>query len=151
MDQYGIFKGLPDRMPFQLGLCPDLSRARDLMNRMNERIPGHYFIRHMITKTVVASVHSGWSGSDDNPTASVEEVQNEPTFDIFCGSRTRTPHGTKQLKVSRTLETGWSRSRESGQAAISYSRDETTRFWAAQKPSAKPKPCRWRKESEKRS
>ena len=39
----------------------------------------------MITKTVVASVHSGWSGSDDNPTASVEEVQNEPTFDIFCG------------------------------------------------------------------
>jgi len=48
MDQYGIFKGLPDRMPFQLGLCPDLSRARDLMNRMNERIPGHYFIRQSI-------------------------------------------------------------------------------------------------------
>ena len=85
MDQYGIFKGLPDMMPFQLGLTPDLPRAFDLMNRMNERIPGHYFIRNMITKMVVASVHSGWSGSPDNPEAPVEKAQKEPTFDIFCG------------------------------------------------------------------
>lgn len=58
MQEYGVFKGIPQLKPFQLGLVSDLTRAIDLMNRMNQRIPGDYFIRNMVTHELMVSVHA---------------------------------------------------------------------------------------------
>jgi len=80
MEEYAIFRGLPQMKPFQLGLVSDLSRAIDLMNRMNERIAGSYFVRNLATGLVVASLHSREISG-----ASGKEAEAEPSFDIFRG------------------------------------------------------------------
>ena len=82
MDEFGVFKGIPQMKPFQLGVVADLQRAIDLMNRMNERIPGNYFVRHMETHEVLASLRC----ETENATSGVAETATEPPFDIFCGS-----------------------------------------------------------------
>jgi hypothetical protein len=81
MDEYGIFKGIPQMRPFQLGLVSDLQRATDLMNRMYARIPGNYFIRDMVTREVVASLPCA---NEDLPGGTSSSAK-EPPFDIFCG------------------------------------------------------------------
>lgn len=82
MDEYGVFKGTPQMQPFQLGLVSDLERARDLMNRMAERIPGNYFVRHMVTRKVLASVRNHQEG-DAEPEVTLGK---QPPFDIYCGA-----------------------------------------------------------------
>jgi len=82
MDEYGIFKGTPQMHPFQLGLVSDLQRATDLMNRMNARIPGNYFVRHMVTREVVATLCC--EAEEEIP--GIEASGKEPQFDIYCGA-----------------------------------------------------------------
>jgi hypothetical protein len=53
-----------------------------LMNRMNARIPGDYFIRDLATQEVVTSVHSTWGESES---VAVKTSGPEPLFEIFCG------------------------------------------------------------------
>lgn len=84
MDEFGVFKGIPLMKPFQLGVVADLQRAIDLMNRMNERIPGNYFVRHMETHEVLASLRCE---AEDTASANTPcGPAKEPPFDIFCGS-----------------------------------------------------------------
>lgn len=82
MDEFGVFKGTPHMQPFQLGLVSDLKRATELMNRMAERIPGNYFVRHMITREVVASLRCADEGTPPGKPAPAKELP----FDIFSGA-----------------------------------------------------------------
>jgi hypothetical protein len=82
MDEYGIFRGTPQMQPFQLGLVSDLKRATDLMHRMAERIPGSYFVRHMVTREILASVHH----TEESLSGANPETGKEPPFDIYHGA-----------------------------------------------------------------
>ena len=83
MDEFGVFKGTPQMQPFQLGVVPDLKRATELMNRMAERIPGNYFVRHMITREVVLMLRC--EEEEDAPSRKVTSA-GQSAFDIFCGA-----------------------------------------------------------------
>jgi len=82
MDQYGVFRGTPRMQPFQLGVVSDLKRATDLMYRMAERIPGDYFIRHMVTGEILVSVRH----TEESESGGKVETGKESLFDIFCGA-----------------------------------------------------------------
>ncbi|MGH7936856.1 MAG: hypothetical protein ACREF8_07585, partial [Chthoniobacterales bacterium] len=82
MDEFGVFKGTPQMQPFQLGVVSDLTRATELMNRMASRIPGNYFVRHMITREVLVTLRC-----DEEDLSPIEvNSAKQPAFDIFCGT-----------------------------------------------------------------